>query len=71
MNLRTKSLIKQLQFGVVVTFLLMSASAIQAQQMGKVPRLCFLGNSTEILEASLIGPFREGLRSLGYIEVRI
>jgi putative ABC transport system substrate-binding protein len=68
MNLRTKSLIKQLQFGVVVTFLLMSASAIQAQQMGKVPRLCFLGTSTEILEASLIGPFREGLRSLGYIE---
>lgn len=68
MNLKTKSLIKQLQLGVVVTFLLMSASATQAQQMGKVPRLCFLGNSTEILEASLIGPFRQGLRNLGYIE---
>ena len=68
MNLRTKSLIKQLEFGVVVTFLLMSASATQAQQIRKVPRLCFLGNSTEILEASLIGPFREGLHSLGYIE---
>jgi len=39
-----------------------------AQQPGKVPRVGFLGNSTAALEANLIGPFREGLRDLGYVE---
>src|SRR5512147_2859085 len=39
-----------------------------AQQPGKVPRIGFLGNSTAALEANLVGPFREGLRDLGYIE---
>jgi putative ABC transport system substrate-binding protein len=28
----------------------------------------FLGNSTEALEANLVGPFRDGLRQLGYVE---
>jgi putative ABC transport system substrate-binding protein len=40
----------------------------EAQQPGKVPRIGFLGNSTAALEANLIGPFREGLRDLAYIE---
>ena len=40
----------------------------QAQQPKKVPRVGFLGNSTTALEANLIGPFREGLRDLGYVE---
>jgi putative ABC transport system substrate-binding protein len=39
-----------------------------AQQRGKVPRIGFLGNSTAALEGNLIGPFREGLRDLGYLE---
>ena len=42
----------------------------QAQQAGKVPRVAFLGNSTAALEANLVGPFREGLRDLGYVEGR-
>ena len=33
-------------------------------------RVGFMGNSTEELEANLVGPFREGLRSLGYEEGR-
>jgi putative tryptophan/tyrosine transport system substrate-binding protein len=37
-------------------------------QQAKVARIGFLGNSTSELEANLIGPFREGLRELGYIE---
>src|SRR6266404_882936 len=41
-----------------------------AQQLAKVPRIGFLGNSTAALEANLIGPFREGLRDLGYVEGR-
>src|SRR5687768_1426016 len=36
--------------------------------MGKTFRVGFLGNSTAVLEANLIGPFREGLRELGYVE---
>src|SRR5574342_1149032 len=39
-----------------------------AQQAAKVPRIGFLGNSTAALEANLVGPFREGLRDLGYEE---
>jgi len=42
----------------------------RAQRPGKIPRVGFLGNSTAALEANLIGPFREGLRALGYEEGR-
>ncbi len=42
--------------------------AARAQQAGKVYRIGFLGNSTAALEANLVGPFREGLRHLGYVE---
>jgi putative tryptophan/tyrosine transport system substrate-binding protein len=45
-------------------------SVARAQQSGKVSRVGFLGNSTPNLEANLIGPFREGLRDLGYHEGR-
>jgi putative tryptophan/tyrosine transport system substrate-binding protein len=40
----------------------------EAQQPKKIPRIGFLGNSTAALEENLIGPFREGLRDLGYVE---
>jgi putative ABC transport system substrate-binding protein len=43
---------------------------VRAQQSEKVPRVGFLGNSTETLEANLVGPFRERLRELGYREGR-
>jgi len=48
--------------------LLAAPLAVEAQQTGKVHRIGFLGNSTLALEANLVGPFREGLRELGYIE---
>jgi putative tryptophan/tyrosine transport system substrate-binding protein len=44
--------------------------AAEAQPTGKVYRIGFLGNSTEALEANLVGPFREGLRERGYVEGR-
>lgn len=42
----------------------------RAAEPGKVHRVGFLGNSTAALEANLIGPFRDGLRELGYEEGR-
>jgi ABC-type uncharacterized transport system substrate-binding protein len=42
--------------------------AAGAQPAGKIPRIGFLGNATPALEAHLVGPFREGLRDLGYVE---
>jgi len=42
----------------------------RAQQSVNVPRVGFMGNSTESLEANLVGSFREGLRKLGYQEGR-
>ncbi|MBI3107612.1 MAG: ABC transporter substrate-binding protein [Candidatus Rokubacteria bacterium] len=50
--------------------LLAAPVAAGAQQAGKVYRIGFLGNSTAALEANLVGPFREGLRDLGYVEGR-
>jgi putative ABC transport system substrate-binding protein len=43
------------------------AARAQAQHLYRVG---FLGNSTAELEKNLIGPFREGLRDLGYAEGR-
>lgn len=56
----------------VLALLALSAAplAAEAQQAAKVPRIGFLGNSTAALEANLVGPFREGLRDLGYVEGR-
>jgi putative ABC transport system substrate-binding protein len=44
--------------------------AARAQQAGKIARIGFIGNSTAALEANVIGPFRDGLRELGYEEGR-
>lgn len=55
-------------------FLLLLAAAVaapaaaMAQQVGKRPRIGFLGNSTASLEANLLNPFRDGLREFGYVE---
>jgi len=51
-----------------IVLLLGCGEMAEAQQPKKVPRIGFLGNSTAALEANLIGPFREGLRDLGYVE---
>jgi putative ABC transport system substrate-binding protein len=48
---------------------LATSYASRAQQQ-RVYRVGFLGNSTAALEANLVGPFREGLRDLGYVEGR-
>jgi len=50
--------------------LLAAPLTAEAQPAAKVPRIGFLGNSTAALEANLVGPFREGLRELGYVEGR-
>jgi putative ABC transport system substrate-binding protein len=59
---------KQIVSSVLATFIVMAVCPGFAQQRGKVPRIGFLGNSTPALEENLIGPFREGLRDLGYVE---
>jgi putative ABC transport system substrate-binding protein len=52
-----------LTFGVLVGPL-----AAQTTPSAQVSRIGFLGNATPALEANLVGPFREGLRELGYVE---
>jgi putative tryptophan/tyrosine transport system substrate-binding protein len=42
--------------------------ALPARAQSPVHRVGFLGNSNAKLEANLVGPFRDGLRDLGYIE---
>jgi putative ABC transport system substrate-binding protein len=44
--------------------------ASRAQDLKRRYRIGFLGNSTAQLEANLTGPFRDGLRDLGYVEGR-
>ncbi len=55
---------------ILGTGLAASPAAAHAQAARKPYRLGFLGNSTPELEAHLVGPFREGLRTLGYVEGR-
>jgi aspartate aminotransferase-like enzyme len=59
-----------------ITLLAVTAAALagpgaRAQQAGKIPRVGFMGNSTAALEANLVGPFRDGLRELGYQKAAI
>ena len=53
---------------VIVLGLIGAPLYANAEQPGRTHRIGFLGNSTAALEAHLVGPFREGLRELGYIE---
>ena len=57
------------QLLVVLGGALAAPFAVRAQQQ-RLYRIGFLGNSTAALEANLVGPFREGLRDLGYVEGR-
>ena len=52
---------------VVAAPLAVFAPASRAQA-GRIRRIGFMGNSTPALEANLVGPFRQGLRELGYVE---
>jgi putative ABC transport system substrate-binding protein len=53
---------------VVVLGFVWAALTAHAQGADRLPLIGFLGNSTATLEANLIGPFRDGLRDLGYVE---
>ena len=69
MQQQTDNSRSRIRFRFTICALLLALSVpVEAQQMGKVARVGFLGNSTAALEANLIGPFREGLRDLGYVE---
>jgi putative tryptophan/tyrosine transport system substrate-binding protein len=63
MNIKEPSLIVTLSLGILIVPLL-----TDAQQKATMYRIGFIGNSTAALEANLIGPFRDGLRDLGYLE---
>ncbi len=68
-----KANVKVTAVGFILTValgILPAPLATPAQQGGKMPRIGFLGNSTAALEANLVGPFRDGLRELGYDEGR-
>jgi putative ABC transport system substrate-binding protein len=54
--------------GLSGVLILAAPQMAAAQDVGQPARIAFLGNSTATLEANLVGPFREGLRDLGYIE---
>src|SRR5690242_20932164 len=61
---------RRIFLGVIASGLLAAPLTAEAQPAGKVYRIGFLGNSTEALEANLVGPFRDGLRERGYVEGR-
>ncbi len=56
-------------FGILLIIAVLGGvGCVDAQKAGKIPRIGFLGNSTQELEENLVGAFREGLRDLGYAE---
>ena len=56
--------------GFAAAILLARPLRAGAQSTARAHRIGFLGNSTAALEANLVGPFRDGLRELGYVEGR-
>jgi putative ABC transport system substrate-binding protein len=57
----------RLLFLSIVALLLAADLPVRAQQSAKVPRIGFLGGANPRL-ANILGPFRQGLRELGYVE---
>jgi len=57
-------------FTGMVLSLVAGPSLVHAQQSKTFHRIGFMGNSTAVLEANLIGPFRNELRARGYREGR-
>ena len=55
---------------ITILFAALAAPRALRAQPKTVHRIGFLGNSTAALEANLVGPFREGLAALGYVEGR-
>ena len=53
---------------ILITILLTTAIAAQAQQPTKVPRIGYLTVPSASAQAPRLGAFREGLRDLGYVE---
>jgi putative ABC transport system substrate-binding protein len=62
-----KSTVRRRAAVALMVTALAAPRALRAQPK-TVHRIGFLGNSTAALEANLVGPFRDGLRALGYVE---
>ena len=54
----------------LVIALLAAPLAVEAQQAGKIPRLCFLTFDPGTLQSNRFGAFFQGLRDLGYVDGR-
>ena len=60
----------RIRCAILTVVALATLLAAPAQPAAKVYRIGFIGNSTAALESNLVGPFRQGLRELGYVEGR-
>jgi putative ABC transport system substrate-binding protein len=59
---------KTFLFWLLVTFFLMTAPSVNAQQLKKVPRIGYLAAPDATTEAARVDGFRQALRELGYID---
>ena len=59
---------KTFLFWLLVTFFLMTAPSVDAQQPKKVPRIGYLAAPDATTEAARVDGFRQALRELGYID---
>jgi putative ABC transport system substrate-binding protein len=62
--------VKRREFILLLGGAAVAGSSSGAQSAANAHRIGFLGNSTAVLEANLVGPFRKALRDLGYVEGR-
>jgi putative ABC transport system substrate-binding protein len=60
--------LKWVGFVTLVTILVFSGVAVDAQQPAKIPRIGFIGASSSTTAAPYLEAFREGLRELHYVE---
>jgi putative tryptophan/tyrosine transport system substrate-binding protein len=68
--MRRKPMMKKISFGAVAAFILAIGHLAEAQQPTKIPRIGYLGGNSPFSNPDRIEPFRQGLRELGYVEVK-
>ena len=68
-EIKFKSASRNLKFAILVCSLLLApCTAVEAQQLAKMPRIGFLNALFPTTNPARIEAFRQGLRDIGYVE---
>ena len=67
-DIKFKSALRNLNFAILCALLLALCFSVEAQQPAKIPRLGYVTIGSDPSTSPNLKAFRQGLRTLGYIE---